>query len=1112
MKKIKTLLMVLISVILIIVTGPQLTHSQNSIKKIKPDGPIVRNSKEPGKPDVSKLFPKNNRTNSDSKSIKKLSKSEVDKLISKNKNSYKRNSGGNWILQEDFETGIFPPNNWVPTNAPGQQWEQYNVSGYGIGNYCMFYSNWNCTYSYNVIFSPSFNTLTQSGDKLIFDYAYAPYNDGNNDYYDDLEILYFDETDQSWYSLIYYNGSELQTSPGTGNYFEPNSSEWGTKMIDIPANASQLYFQPWENCSNNIFIDNIYVGQPSPSGNEASVEKVWAKGKLPLVYGVPDKISALIKNNSASAMTNLKVYLNITGTNFLSDSLVIPNINAGDTMQVDFNGFTPVLNGFSIVTISVPDDDNNSNNSMDFNSEVNSNSIRYVDSNCCNGSVGWIGEYSFLNKYYMSGTGQIREVNIKLSGDGNVGQIVYGYVVNNSGIVVGKSPHYKIKASDQGSYKTFEITDPKPVIITNDYYYVGIAQTEYSGQDFAFTPQQFLYDMPSRPDANYYANLAPAGSNVGIGEFPREYGQNYAIESVIGNQAANDAGISDMGLTYDQYFSSTTFSPVGKVFNAGTGSVSFNIKRTISPGGYTSTKSVTGLSAGSNAFVTYDPWTFVSGTVYTIRDSILLFDGNNSNNQMTASITPRIAKQMCVLWQQQKDRDSLVRAINSDGRYANNFDTVRMNYTGSYRPWKIMFVNFKEEGNYSPWVRDSLKQFIDNSTSLNKKTLAVFGDQIAYNNDPVTGFPTPADSIFYRQYLKSRTISDDWIGSIPSSSSKFRGIGFFAGIAQDSVSDPYTPELIRPVNGSIAAFKPKSVTGSGSDSCIAVCFAGANYNTFFMTNQFSSLRATNSSPLDGPVLVYTKIIDWLQSISTGAKILDLTILPEGLYDPNANSMVRDTVRVYLRNASSPFARVDSGKAYLSPSGQASVLFSNASNGVNYYIQIKHRNSIETWSKLPQMFSSNQLTYDFTTSVTKAYGDNLKQSGNRWVIFSGDVNQDGAVDASDLSNVDNDSYNSLSGYVVTDLTGDNFVDASDGSICDNNATLGIYRNAPAPSVYAGLPEDDLQSVSISGENEFKTDREIYERTKNMNRFTNPDFKRGIKFAVNKNNMLEYKTLK
>ncbi|MBK9227495.1 MAG: hypothetical protein IPL67_10710 [Ignavibacteria bacterium] len=54
--------------------------------------------------------------------------------------------------------------------------------------------------------------------------------------------------------------------------------------------------------------------------------------------------------------------------------------------------------------------------------------------------------------------------------------------------------------------------------------------------------------------------------------------------------------------------------------------------------------------------------------------------------QCLESLTPRIAKQLCVLWQTKADRDSLIRAINADGRFANNFDTVRINYTGSLRP------------------------------------------------------------------------------------------------------------------------------------------------------------------------------------------------------------------------------------------------------------------------------------------------------------------------------------------------------------------------------------------------------------------------------------------
>lgn len=48
------------------------------------------------------------------------------------------------------------------------------------------------------------------------------------------------------------------------------------------------------------------------------------------------------------------------------------------------------------------------------------------------------------------------------------------------------------------------------------------------------------------------------------------------------------------------------------------------------------------------------------------------------------------------------------------------------------------------------------------------------------------------------------------------------------------------------------------------------------------------------------------------------------------------------------------------------------------------------------------------------------------------------NQDGTVDATDVSAVDNAAANFLGGYVTTDLTGDNFVDGTDFAIADNNA--------------------------------------------------------------------------
>jgi hypothetical protein len=47
----------------------------------------------------------------------------------------------------------------------------------------------------------------------------------------------------------------------------------------------------------------------------------------------------------------------------------------------------------------------------------------------------------------------------------------------------------------------------------------------------------------------------------------------------------------------------------------------------------------------------------------------------------------------------------------------------------------------------------------------------------------------------------------------------------------------------------------------------------------------------------------------------------------------------------------------------------------------------------------------------------------------------------------VSLIDNDAVNFVSGYVVTDITGDNFVDASDFSIADNNAANFVSVSRP-----------------------------------------------------------------
>jgi hypothetical protein len=165
---------------------------------------------------------------------------------------------------------------------------------------------------------------------------------------------------------------------------------------------------------------------------------------------------------------------------------------------------------------------------------------------------------------------------------------------------------------------------------------------------------------------------------------------------------------------------------------------------------------------------------------------------------------------------------------------------------------------------------------------------------------------------------------------------------------------------------------------------------------------------------------------------------------EGFYNSGSDGMnISDTVRIYLRNNSSPYGIVDSAKSVIDAATlTGSFLFSNAPAGT-YYLQVKGRNCIETWSKAGgEIYNPGSvLNYDFTSLITQAFGSNMTQVDNspvRFAYFSGDVNQDGTVDATDVSTIDNDASNFVSGYVVTDLTGDDFVDGTDFAIADNNA--------------------------------------------------------------------------
>ncbi|MBS1518127.1 MAG: DNRLRE domain-containing protein [Bacteroidetes bacterium] len=168
-------------------------------------------------------------------------------------------------------------------------------------------------------------------------------------------------------------------------------------------------------------------------------------------------------------------------------------------------------------------------------------------------------------------------------------------------------------------------------------------------------------------------------------------------------------------------------------------------------------------------------------------------------------------------------------------------------------------------------------------------------------------------------------------------------------------------------------------------------------------------------------------------------------LIEGFFD--GNNMIPDSLTVSLRSPISPYNFVASETKMSDAFGAIQSCF-DAPTG-SYYIVINHRNSIETWSKNPVLMTVGGYDYyDFTSSASSAYGDNLVLKNIfYYCIYSGDVNQDYIVDITDGSLVDNDALNFATGYINTDVNGDMIADLADGSIVDNNASNFVSKISP-----------------------------------------------------------------
>ncbi|MBK9400559.1 MAG: PKD domain-containing protein [Bacteroidetes bacterium] len=141
-------------------------------------------------------------------------------------------------------------------------------------------------------------------------------------------------------------------------------------------------------------------------------------------------------------------------------------------------------------------------------------------------------------------------------------------------------------------------------------------------------------------------------------------------------------------------------------------------------------------------------------------------------------------------------------------------------------------------------------------------------------------------------------------------------------------------------------------------STIAVTAPGNYSVTETSINGCSGTAATNSLMYICPLQLNLKA--FIEGYYLGGGLMQAVV------NPTLYPTLADTITVELRNSIAPYALEKSVKGTLNTSGNGQFIFPGNLLSRQYYIVVKTRNTIETWSKLPVLMDIPVEMFDFTT--------------------------------------------------------------------------------------------------------------------------------------------------
>jgi hypothetical protein len=364
------------------------------------------------------------------------------------------------------------------------------------------------------------------------------------------------------------------------------------------------------------------------NANDAAVETVYTLGKLPIPFTVPHTIAANVVNNGS---TTLDVALDITGANSFSDIQTIASLAPGAAVNVSFNSFNPTVTGNNTITVSVPDDDYNTDNDYVVEQEVSTNAYSYAYSTTPFGSVGFTGNScDFVARFTTNAATTVNQVGVYFRQGGQPFKI--GIWDKSATGVPGSLLWESASQTSVTGVFTLPILPGIPV---SDTFFIGVRQTGTVNIQFAYQ-----LEAPIRPSTFFLAS--PSGS-TGWTDFAPGNPFRFMIEPRL--TITNDVGVSFINDPLNgSSIDNCGIVPKATVVNFGSNDQSspFDVTYQIKQAGttvYSSTKAISLLSGQSDT-VQFDLFNgSVSGIDSSFVFTSLATDGARNNDTLVNSFT-----------------------------------------------------------------------------------------------------------------------------------------------------------------------------------------------------------------------------------------------------------------------------------------------------------------------------------------------------------------------------------------------------------------------------------------------------------------------------------------